>query len=83
MKTIRDYLQEISTARIGADWLTTNVLNECEEAAKKGLTYLKTTVHKDHSESVIEYLVSVARLTVDAAQVGCLTVLHISWGDEN
>jgi len=82
MKTIRNYLKEISLAVSGADYLTTKVLNECEVAAKNGAKSHTTSMNSCYAQGVVDYLVSVAKLDVYVSELGCQSILQISWGDE-
>lgn len=82
MKTIRNYLQEISNALRGADYVTTKVLNECEVAAKTGAKAHTTSLPNIQAPTVVNYLIAVAKLDVYTVPIGTgLTSLQISWKD--
>lgn len=80
MKTIRNYLQELTLQFDGVNKECTSILNECEKRAKGGLDYYIASVLTNNLEETVDYLKSVAKLDVEVTLVGgTLSNLEISW----
>ena len=80
MKTIRNYLQELTLQFDGVNKECTSILNECEKRAKGGLDYYIASVLTNNLEETVDYLKSVAKLDVEVTFTGAvLSTLEISW----
>ena len=80
MKTIRNYLQELTLQFDGVNKECTSILNEREKRAQGGLDYYIASVQTNNLEETVDYLRSVAKLDVEVTFTGAvLSTLEISW----
>jgi len=80
MKTIREYLQELTRLNDGATKTITKILNKCEKRAKNGLDWCIVKVNNDELQETVEYLVEIAKLNVQVCHKNeHVSKLEIHW----
>lgn len=83
MNSIKGHLQQLTKLNEGSNRVINDILNGCEQQAKKGLDWYMNTVLNDNLEETIEYLISVAKLNVEVTFRGDRTArLEINWADD-
>lgn len=82
-QTIRQHLKELTDRYSDVDKYTASILDDCEKRANQGLDWHIALVLNDRLADTVEYLVSVAKLTVEVTKRGdTMTTVEISWSDE-
>lgn len=80
MKTIREYFQFLSEPRKGLHWVTIDILDLSEKAAKRGDNYMLKKFSVHFKEQVIEELITICKLDVEiVSESDWLVQIEVSW----